>query len=380
MKARFDVVPGERVFTNYQGAHILERFAAVFNRLEPGTDTNTGDRSRPHAFSYTKSGGSVSLNGSMGQTVRLPDAPDQWWQYAGAGIQSFLNSPILTFEDRAYNACLEKVNNAIRGNVDLSIDLLDARKGIEMVKQMWYTVKSARRLLDRLEGTKNPREAGSLWLEWQYGWKPTAQTIYECLEQLLSPNAEWLRVREYASDKRTISGSAAFPGKPGWTRRVRIDTNDRCEMNMVFGPQSGFLQAMGRYTSLNPLSIAYERFPFSFVLDWVVDIGGYLRNVETAIIYGSRFRSGYVTRTIASTVDESIGGSNQDNGNTTSWIDCSGSQWARRKERYLVTAYPSPRLPSIDPQFGTSRLISAASLLAQQVKSWEPERIRVPRR
>jgi hypothetical protein len=122
-----------------------------------------------------------------------------------------------------------------------------------------------------------------------------------------------------------------------------------------------------RWSSLNPISIAWEVMPYSFVIDWFVNIGGTLRNLETALLERrSKFVNGYWThldvvdaRYVTPFTRYSAGGGDN-------WeVDPRTRNWKRiRFERNLLSSYPFPMVPSFRAELGTERLLSAASLLA----------------
>lgn len=51
------------------------------------------------------------------------------------------------------------------------------------------------------------------------------------------------------------------------------------------------------YTSMNPASIRWETLPYSFVADWFVGIGDFLRSCESATIYNTVVDSFWISKT-----------------------------------------------------------------------------------
>jgi hypothetical protein len=132
-------------------------------------------------------------------------------------------------------------------------------------------------------------------------------------------------------------------------------------------PESRLLEFAG-YTSLNPASIGWELLPWSFVADWVVDVGGYLRNLENAWLYGSAFAGGYSTETILA---RTFGKFSYSYGSSGSLIVCEadgGYQEYIYKRRQVLTGIPIPRVPRVDIQLGAQRLLASAALLSQFLK------------
>lgn len=121
---------------------------------------------------------------------------------------------------------------------------------------------------------------------------------------------------------------------------------------------------LARWTSLNPASIAWELTPYSFVVDWFLDIGGTLRNFETAVLSQGSFHHGYIDYLMYYDSDQefvylgSHGGAVDGDD-----IIVSGNLYESDFVREVLTSYPYPRLPSFNAKLGWQRLLSAAALL-----------------
>lgn len=124
------------------------------------------------------------------------------------------------------------------------------------------------------------------------------------------------------------------------------------------------LNSIANYTSLNPVSIVWELIPYSFVVDWFTNVGGYLRNLESSLLYGSDFAYGY--RSDLSVQHETQGAAG---GNNAYSEVAAGDYLLVTFRRSILNASPTPRFPSFNPKLGTTRLLSAASLLGQQLHS-----------
>lgn len=156
-----------------------------------------------------------------------------------------------------------------------------------------------------------------------------------------------------------------------------------------YGPLSAMLQRSGRrrvliqcdvtptgfdlarWGSLNPVSIGYELMPYSFVLDWFLDVGGYLRNYETSLLYATRFRSGFVSEICSASAafdasgQYSLGSYPKDT--YVAKLQAAGKfvQFQRTK----LNAYPAPRLPHFKADLSSGRLLNLAALMGQKIKA-----------
>jgi hypothetical protein len=117
---------------------------------------------------------------------------------------------------------------------------------------------------------------------------------------------------------------------------------------------------------MNPLSITWELIPYSFVVDWFVDIGSYLRNFETGLLYNSIFLSGYKSELYRYGAELTCGFAQHVSGDMK-YIARDLNAMTRRVEfsRTVLGTYPLPNRPSIKADLGSSQLLSAAALLRQ---------------
>jgi hypothetical protein len=264
--------------------------------------------------------------------------------------------------DLSYNALLERLAEKVRGSIDLSIDIAQAGQTRRMLNATDQFTSFAKQTASRYRILKIP---ANLWLQYQYGWRPLLNTVYDAA----------MRSTEVATALMVIKVSHKVPKANcgisyDTNRSVRVNAKSR---DAKISHRGSFRfstldpTSMANFTSLNPASIAWELVPYSFVVDWFLDIGGYLRNLETAMLYGSNFKDGYITRVIAGEITESS--SFVDVGPdyeklSTSVYNGSFSQVLRSP----LSSYPYPRLPSFKADLGSSRLLSAASLLAVLLK------------
>ncbi len=260
---------------------------------------------------------------------------------------------------RALSAFTEKV----RGGLDLSIDLAEAGKTIKM----FNTVEKA---IDYTKVFKRKygliKTAANAWLEYTYGWKPLAQAIYGAADESLRLVLNRL---EHVSGRASEHWHPKYLSiEPVWGGSTNFDVSGgSLKSSVTYGccltTSSGF--DMSRWTSMNPASIAWELLPFSFVVDWVYNVGGYLRNLETAALYASRFHSGYRTALTVGNIGINHVRSTTGPGIAYERQAYMGSLRLVQISRTVLSSYPSPGLPSFDVRLGSSRLISAAALLGQ---------------
>lgn len=261
-----------------------------------------------------------------------------------------------------YNEAVAKLSDKLRGDLDISVDLAEAGKTAKMLHVTDQLVDFTKTFTRKFGILKT---ASNAWLQYTYGIRPLLGTIYgvadENLRVVINKTANF-SARASAKYKpatvtvNTIWGPVNFPIKSSSLKRsITLGVDMRTDQF-----------DLGRWSSLNPVSIAWELLPYSFVVDWVYNVGGYLRNMETYLLYANKFRSGY--KTVLSVGEASF--ELRDIGSSSTETHTSihtGSVEQVDIQRTLLSSYPAPRMPSLNAKLGSSRLISAAALLAQQL-------------
>jgi hypothetical protein len=261
-----------------------------------------------------------------------------------------------------YNDALSKMHEQLRSGgfgsgLDLSVDLAEAHQVRKMLKDSLKLVNFIRSF--------KPRNWANKWLEYQYGWKPLVSSVYGTFDALMHRRLFGLQhvvgqSRDTYSDYNNFSDLAW----PGSTEVIRRSGSRRARIGCYFRTKNTTAEQLSGYTSLNPVSIAWELLPYSFVADWFIDIGSYLRNVESALLYSQDFVGGYLVFGYRdSQVGQIYGGKTV--GNTTTFGSGSASILQSYKQRSRVDNFPLPSLPSFRADLGWQRLLSGASLLSQ---------------
>lgn len=262
-------------------------------------------------------------------------------------------------ESIARNKAINKTTDIVRGGLDVSIDLAEAHRSISMVRAVGQLETYVRGFSRHTIANK--------WLEFIFGWKPLVGTLFGTLEELASQVSEMQRVKSRASH---VSKSSTTWVSGDLRYADTVTTSNRVEMAFWYKAPSTRLAQIGRYTSLNPASIAWELMTLSFVIDYVIDISSYLRNLETAVIYNGGFSGGYQTTTTKNTCERVATGTGVYGGDGTRTV---GSVKAKTvtvtKSRSLMTSYPFPDMPTVNLRLGPTRLLTLAALLTQLLPS-----------
>lgn len=211
-------------------------------------------------------------------------------------------------------------------------------------------------------GNNVPRK----WLELQYGWKPLLSDVYgaaSALEQ--RPKGDW---RVTASVTRKIEGrktAGVAPGQftVGWTCEARWLKSVYTRIDAL--PQNEATISLASLGVLNPLSVAWELVPFSFVVDWCLPIGGWLDSLDALLGYGpTAYSSSLLVK--ASWKEKGLSGSGTDSGGYK-WISVNSFGATKRLvslQRSVSSSVPLPSLPSFKDPRSLGHMANGLALLA----------------
>lgn len=170
--------------------------------------------------------------------------------------------------ERAQTADLVRVNLSRISDAVLAIKERNPRL---LAKSLGLRKKGIR----KLDGSFNN------FLEYEYGWKPLLSDCYGAVKDLNDREKQPYRTRVTVKSGGTtretqeISGTDAVCGDyVHYT--MRIDTEHRCMVRLDYVRNDAPWASLSQLGILNPLTLAWELLPWSFVADWFVPIGAYL--------------------------------------------------------------------------------------------------------
>jgi len=372
-------------FQQYRGFRYLEHLGADSGFPPQLTDLprfqdsvtvlgqKNGNHRDPNEFRYEVRRKDFWHGGSHLITDRLSGKPQA--RITGVVGGAEFSVPGWDNRDAAYALALDRLNEKVRGGLDLGVDLAEAGQTRRMIKSLDRVTKFAK--ISRVgHGLADASRAlANGWLEWQYGWRPLVQDVFDAADEglnIILKRLRYIKARGTIPTEKSISYSGQLDGVSSVPMTEKIKGKQSCTIGMYLEvPEKRFDPA--RWSSLNPISLAWEVIPYSFVVDWFIDVGSTIRNFETALLYGTQFRSGYVSELL-------VHNSLQEHGNFTAItggfpfeqvheIKYFKAQLSFSKfERSILLSYPFPRPPHFKADLGSQRLLSAAALLRQLLK------------
>jgi len=215
------------------------------------------------------------------------------------GSPAFTEPPLNISRAAMYNS----IRNKIRGDsVNLGTMLGEYSETAETFLHLAKTVTSRGRNLIRrhpsIARAKRmvdiPSTAAAAHLQWTYGMKPLAQDLGQAVAEIkvglqtTPPYLEGVVKRKdrvfttaYRDSNSTIY---AYTAKSELTREVRLRTQYRAYTNT-----NPLLTSLAAHGLLNPLSIAWELTPYSFVVDWFINVGDGIASLDNLILFSSLY-------------------------------------------------------------------------------------------
>jgi hypothetical protein len=202
------------------------------------------------------------------------------------------------------------------------------------------------------------KSASAAWLSLQFGWKPMLSDIYNAVNFItdgLKANPPLSLVAIEHDDgfgKPSLYSAYKELGTVNGTFKRGV------EVGVTYTVKNPALYDATKMGLTNPLSLAWELLPLSFVVDWFIPIGDFVDTVQRPM--GLQFLHGYIsTWTKWSATITYVSGPffQGPNGNLPK---VRGSLSSMRRE--VLLGWPMP-VPYWDPTLGGSKTVSIASLL-----------------
>jgi hypothetical protein len=213
--------------------------------------------------------------------------------YATVGSipSSFADDPRLYA--KAYSSFREKVGAAAELGAAIaqsqkSIDMIEKR--VKQIIEIGRTLKSGRilkitkrgRLLRQrqknveFDARKSAKEMGGTVLEVLYGWLPLMGDIYSAAEVL----SRDVRPKMLHAKSKTVEYFPTSVNSSDGTNKWEHTQLDRFEQHITIRAniniQNPNLDLVNRLGLINPMTILWEVIPFSFIVDWFVNVQDFL--------------------------------------------------------------------------------------------------------
>jgi hypothetical protein len=217
----------------------------------------------------------------------------------------------------------------------------------------------------------------NVWLAHQYGWQPLYGDIYGSFTELMDRDKRFedrytchttAKTQDYTDEfvrDMTFQPFSTNLIGTGWMRtRIR----NRCYVRLDYVLENPMLATAAEIGLTNPLEVAWELVPFSFVADWFIPLGTYLSSLDATV--GWSFKGGSASRITRAHREFGVSTIRYDSGYAVNQRPSNGSPVSHQKHmqfsRSVYGSSPQPWLPSLTEGKGISsakRAISAIALL-----------------
>lgn len=254
------------------------------------------------------------------------------------------------------------VNTARR----LANSVICLRKGnwVQAARHLGYTPsrKEAKRLrVFHRNQAYGGKALANAWLELKYGWEPLLSDVYGSAVALAKSAVAgnlFEVARSSARGKSNSGGSVLFSSKVGGGSNKF--TNDYTEIRdqvvkyyVKYVVSDRTLSSASALGFINPLVVAWELTPLSFIADWVLPIGNWLSTFGATA--GKTFTQGWSSRQDRTIYTARIPGGSYSYESVT-------------YTRTVLTGFPSGALPSFKNPVSGGHIANACALLVSAFK------------
>lgn len=203
------------------------------------------------------------------------------------------------------------------------------------------------------------------WLELQYGWNPFLSDVYGAADALSKRSKGDWRVTAKATRSRNQFYEVSKEPKSNTNfdaHRCRAKVMRSAFTRIDALPANEATISLSSLGITNPLLIAWELVPYSFVVDWCLPIGNWLDSLDAMLGY----TDSYVSTSVfvkAEWTDEGLSGTFSTGGWTRN--NFSGSKRVVSLVRTASSGVPLPSIPRIKDPISLGHMANGLALLSQ---------------
>lgn len=221
--------------------------------------------------------------------------------HASSGTGSWVASvgPPPIIDQKYHDQCITKLYSKVKDDLPSYYTMAaESGEAIDTLRKILYEgIKLARNLyrfnveglIDSAKGFKSPKLIAETWLTWVYGIAPVVQDIEDIIRVASRDERVWrsFSTSVDAGSYGSISGSPLLDGEVEHSYRAFVRYGAILESSFS---TERYLQQISHWEQ--QAGVIYEAIPFSFMLDWLVNISDYLNSVN---VMEGRFLHGWVS-------------------------------------------------------------------------------------
>lgn len=189
------------------------------------------------------------------------------------------------------------------------------------------------------------------WLMLQYGWKPLLNDIHGSLQSLkfLTNSSNFIQVVTASANVKAVSSKSFMlwnaPKLPGGSEVTMTQT--RCKLRLRYKIDDKLKAFLAQLGFTNPVNLAWETLPFSFVADWFFPLGPFLETLSAwdGLIFVDGSQTLFTRNRVALAIDYH-GKGNPDNPLRSYDVTARRLVSTVLLNRTKLTTFPASNLPS----------------------------------
>lgn len=239
----------------------------------------------------------------------------------------------------------------------------------------YFTPKAALRSAIGVFSKRGARQVSDDYLAFKFGAEPLMSDVKgaaEAVAHLLVDKLDTNTLKVTGSANKVEENTFSFV-RNGMTyvatQRVSVNVRYVCE----YGLDNVLTREMSKLGLINPAEIIWEVVPWSFVVDWVLPVGNYIRHLTSDV--GVVFRRGTRSERVVSTTTVKLVHSGVDPYTPGYWKseEWTSFNWQRTrgttsKVRTLLLNAPKVQLPQFKNPLSVTHVLEGMALLIQKSK------------
>jgi hypothetical protein len=240
-----------------------------------------------------------------------------------------------------------------------------------------YRQRNPKKIWDLIVGSEGVRGRSipRSWLELQYGWKPLMSDVYGSADALREAEGDGKAYRVTVHGSAVENTPVAWKKTPDVTGVIYVNVRGNCKqqvrVRLDYVLENPLLASLASIGVTNPVALAWELLPYSFVVDWFTPLGDWISSMDAALGYSFLGGTNTVYRRL---VESGSGwsGSGKVPGNPyVSFIGLGNPSYSRNSftmTRGVYSTSPLPRFPGIKNPLSTGHVANALALLVSSFK------------
>lgn len=257
--------------------------------------------------------------------------------------------------------------SAVEKTASLMQGFLRKRREISRGEFFAMTVKDLKRGLRK----KNTQGLLKDFLEVQYGVRPLMQDVYGASDALNK------RERDGDAYRATVHGRARQVMNHKWFKQsdytgsfgydCDVSESHLAHVRLDYVLDNPLLASLAQLGITNPIDLAWEELPFSFVVDWFLPVGNYLESLDAAL--GWSFKGGTLSCISRNKVSGDVPTLRDDYWKFLYLPSYSPYRESNYHfERYVYTSSPLPRIPRFKNPFSGQHIANAIALVFARIR------------